>query len=162
MRLNKDKLHHTYSISDFYKSYEKERKTWDKRLTKKEYVDITKEFFFELSSIIIRETYSFKFPYRMGTIRIKKLKSKPSDKMRIDWAKTKKIGKVVRHINMHTDGKTFKWYWEKPRFSILNQSYYTFKATRDEKRKQIGTRGLANYIKECSVDPYKKDYNCLP
>lgn len=162
MKLNKDKTIHTYTISDFYKSYEKERKPWDSCLSRKEYIKIMKEFFLELSLLIIKDKYHFKFPYRLGVVRIKKLKERSSSKMKIDWEKTKKLGKVVRHLNIHTDGKIFKWYWEKPHMKIKNQSFYTFRATKDDRRKLIGTRGLAKHIKECSIDPYKKDYNCLP
>jgi hypothetical protein len=160
MKLKKDKILHTHSISDYYDSYQSERKGWDKVLTKSQYVSLNKDFLFEVSLLIIREKFLFKMPYKLGTIRIKRiLKSKRPG---IDWEKTKKLGKQVRYSNLHTDGKGFRWSWDKPRFGITNQSYYTFKATRDEVKKEIGTRGLAKYIKECSRDPYKKDYNCAP
>jgi nucleoid DNA-binding protein len=90
-----------------------------------------------------------KLPWGMGTFAVSKKKSKrfvtvkgkEHVNMAIDWAKTNKLGKIVYHLNTHTDGYRFKWVW----FSIDARFQYpeiwVWKASRTTSRK------LAEYLK---------------
>lgn len=159
------KKHLTYTVSDFYNDYKKERKDLNVCLSRSVFIKVVKQALREIAKLIIREKFHFRLPFMMGVIRIQK-KHRPSelDHCSIDFNKTKKIGKTVRHLNTHSNGDYFKWKWEKTRRTcyFTNQGFYTFRAVRDEYEREIGTRGLAAWVKKCSKDPYMKDYTALP
>jgi len=61
-----------------------------------------------------------------------------------DWVKTKALWdrnptakenkKLVYHANEHTDGERIKYRWQKMLVNVANKKYYTFKASRNNKR----------------------------
>ena len=100
----------------------------------------------EFNKLIIDEilinSEEIRLPYRLGTIRIKKSKMKYEDKnkLKIDWAASKKLGKRIYHLNDHTGGYKYKFYWTKG--IVKNITAYSFIPTR------TNTRRLASILKD--------------
>ena len=82
----------------------------------------------------ILEGYSFKFPYNLGILKIKKRKLTLLNKkmLRVDFAATKKYGKTIYHPNEHTNGFYYKFAWS--RGCVKNIMKYSFSPTRKYKR----------------------------
>jgi hypothetical protein len=93
---------------------------------------------------ILLKAEEFVVPYRLGTIRIKKKKMsfKEKSKLKVDWKTTKEVGKVVYHMNDHTDNYRYGWKWDKTNAIVKNKKYYSFEATRSNKRR------LASLLKD--------------
>lgn len=147
-----------WSLSNSYSTY-----TNPTKITKAQYMKLMGDFFWELSYLIIREKYQFRFPRGIGLIRIKKRKNNPEfKKNKIDYGHYNKTGKLVRFTNSHSDNYYFRFYWDKSKgvsSNFKNKNIYTFVPIRGNDR-VIGARGLAKYIKDCANDPFTKDYDC--
>lgn len=146
----KDLYRLTYTIYDFYHTLP------DKDIISKElYLKVIKDFFTELTSKVIIERKSLKLPYNLDTHRIKKNKFKNNLYPRIDFNKSKQFGKTIYHLNTHSSGFYFRWYWDKSHLKAKNKSFYKFELTKKN------TLFLAKEIFRCNKDPYIKDYNAL-
>ena len=97
-----------------------------------------------LIDLIVSDAEEVSLPCRLGTLRIKKIKSK--ERKMVDWKLTKEYGKLIYHLNMHTDGYYYKWHWKKQNALFTNKSVYSFKPLRKYKR------GMAKLLKENKVD----------
>lgn len=164
MATKKTRHHLTYTVIEFEKGYQKELKEKEETgMCKKVYKEVMKEFFELLSQKIIREKYVFRMPYRLGTIRITKEKTKIGSKGAIDHNATKRLGKTIYHTNKHTGGFFFKWKWFSNRFytHFKNSSFYSFTPVRDPGKREVGKLGLSDWVRACSDDPYVKDYDVL-
>lgn len=75
-----------------------------------------------------------KLPHSMGCIWCKKFKIN-WEKPPIDLNETRKKGKVVYHLNEHSNGWCARWTWSKRNNLIANLIYYSFKPTRSNSRK---------------------------
>lgn len=140
-----------YGSDDVFKHYVKESgNPYGLSCTK--YNSIVGEFNTAVLDLIVLEHYEFKMPRRLGYLRIRKskppLKILPDGKLDtkrlvVDWASTKKMwkddplthGKVVYHMNTHTDGYVFKWHWDKITSNAYNIKAYSFRVVRTAKRK---------------------------
>ena len=91
---------------------------------------------------ILVNSEEMRLPYRLGTIRIKKSKMKYDDKnkLKIDWAASRKLGKRIYHLNDHTGGYKYRFYWTKG--IVKNITAYSFIPTR------TNTRTLAGILKD--------------
>ena len=100
----------------------------------------------EFNKLIIDEilvnSEEVRLPYRLGTIRVKKSKMKYDDKnkLKIDWAASRKLGKRIYHLNDHTGGYKYRFYWTKG--IVKNITAYSFIPTR------TNTRTLASILKD--------------
>jgi len=100
----------------------------------------------EFNKLIIDEilisSEEIRLPYRLGTVRIKKSKMKYDDKnkLKIDWAASRKLGKRIYHLNDHTGGYKYRFYWTKG--IVKNITAYSFIPTR------TNTRTLASILKD--------------
>jgi hypothetical protein len=139
---------------DFYKHYKStiEKKTvYD--VEKALFTKILKEINTEIMKLIITSNYEFTMPYRLGTLSIKKFKTKLKldkngdlikSKIPIDYGKTlalwrvnpeaKLNKKVIYFLNDHTDGYRYTFHWNKTVSNIKNKSAYQFKASRNNNR----------------------------
>lgn len=151
----------TYTLQDIHKVYKKDMKGSSSVLqNSKVYIKAMKEVLWELARMIIVDRYTFVIK-RAGKIRIRQRMTK-FPRM-TDYSRLRETGKIYRHTNTHTGSKYFYWFWdkEKPDCYFTNQVYYKFKPVRDEKNRQVGTRGLAAWIFKCASDPKLKDYTAL-
>lgn len=71
--------------------------------------------------------------------------------LRIDWAKTKKLGKKVYHTNEHTDGYNYKWKWFSEDAKFYLSDLYVFNPGR------YASRAINKYLKKPGAD-YKGLY----
>lgn len=92
---------------------------------------------------IIHEGKIFEMPYRLGRmyVRKRKVNTDTTKTMKIDFKKTKELGKTVYHLNTHTNGFFMKFHWNKIRGYVKNISRFCYKPTR------YHTNGLAAAIK---------------
>lgn len=142
------------STKNFYKYYTKHTpKNSVYNLTPRLYGTILKEINAEIMKLIITTNFEYQIVPKLGTLSIKKFKTKlvldeegnlVKTRLSIDFGKTnalwkadpiaKENRKVVYHINRHTDGYRYKFYWNKKYSTVKNKSFYTFKAARDNNR----------------------------
>jgi len=105
---------------------------------------------------ILETGEKIKLPHGLGDFTINKKKPKKYIKegkelinRAIDWKETKIAGKIIYHLNNHTDGYRYTWAWF-PRSSKIKYSYcWKFKTSREL------SRILASYLKQ--KDSYYKD-----
>tara|TARA_R100000152_G_C6730695_1_gene155403 strand:- start:534 stop:998 length:465 start_codon:yes stop_codon:yes gene_type:complete len=130
-----------YGSNDVYKKY-KEDVIPELQVDKKLFRKICDDFNRMLIEEILLNSEEVRLPYRLGTVRIKKSKMKYDDKnkLKIDWAASKKLGKRIYHLNDHTGGYKYRFYWTKG--IIKNITAYSFIPTR------TNTRRLASILKD--------------
>ena len=128
----------SYVGYDFYKSYMEYVK--DNPLYQVEYRkfrDIINDYFKYLRDELIENGREIKLPCRMGTLRIVKHKPKEytGKSLRIDYGETKKLGKVVYHLNEHSNYFKYRAYYNKKNILTRNKTKYQLILTRDNKRR---------------------------
>jgi hypothetical protein len=76
----------------------------------------------------------YKLPHRLGTLGIRKKKSK--SKRAVDFAKTKEYGVTIYHNNYHSEGFYAFYHWNKdfPQAAFTYKQLYKFVPTRYNKR----------------------------
>ncbi len=105
----------------------------------------------------ILEGKRIKLPFGLSDVFINKYKQEPKTEngrinLPIDWKKSKELGKRVYHLNQHTDGYTFKWFWLKSDAKFKFKDLWSFKAVRKN------TRSVNKKIRVDDVE-YKEWYN---
>lgn len=163
MGTNLSKKHYSYTIKDFYKELRNRDKADGKKIvdiiTYKQYRALFEDLFQAISAKIIYENFMWYLPYGLGSIYIAAAKVNP-DNIQIDFLKTKKLGKVVRFLNRHTDGMYFRFRWNKEYVNFKNRSIYQFTAVASDYsfKKGIGKRALPKHIFDLAHDPEKRQY----
>jgi len=127
--------------SDAYKYY-KNNTIKELQVDKKIYRNICDEFNKLFLDEILINAEEMRLPCRLGTLKVKKSKMKYNDKnkLKIDWAASKKVGKRIYHLNDHTGGYKYRFYWTKG--IVKNITAYSFIPTR------TNTRKLASILKD--------------
>ncbi len=130
-----------FGSNDVYKKY-KEDVIPELQVDKQLFRKICDEFNRMVIEEILLNSEEVRLPYRLGTVRIKKSKMKYDDKnkLKIDWAASRKLGKRIYHLNDHTGGYKYRFYWTKG--IIKNITAYSFIPTR------TNTRNLASILKD--------------
>ena len=128
---NKIKVNHT--LRKIYDQYKKDVPE-DLQVDRSTFLKVCYSFNKSLVDKILIEAEEVKLPCNMGSLRIKKSKLDLTfNKLKIDWATTNKIGKVVYHLNEHRNGYKYRIFWKKGK--VLNSKYYSFTGTRTFKRR---------------------------
>jgi len=91
-----------------------------------------------------------KFPYGVGVFCITKYKEKKIKvvdgvqyvNLHVDWKKTKEKGYRIYHMNNHTEGCAFKWYWIGRTARFFQSDIWSFKPSR------VSSRLISHYIKQ--------------
>ena len=85
---------------------------------------------------VLQNGQSYKLPCSLGTIQIVKYKPKGYNKhsLSIDFNESKKLDKMVYHLNEHSNGYKYRLYWSKQPFSFTNRYKYQLCFTRANKR----------------------------
>lgn len=101
------------------------------QVTEEQYKRILKKFAVKFMDKVLLDSEEVQLPI-VGGIRIKKFKqeidlTKPN-KLRVDWAATKKHKKRIYHLNDHRDGFIYRYFWRRPK--IANRQYFSFMAER--------------------------------
>ena len=169
----------TSSLQGAYKLYKEDNPEIDKKVYMAIVYDITKT----IADMIIRESFEYRLPGKLGFIRVRK--KKPKLKLRdgridinkniIDWESTLQYWKkkypnknrkelkaiegkkVIFQTNNHTNGEVMSWYWDKKICNIPNSSIYSFKPIKGGIFGDffLGRLGLASWIKS---DDKTNDY----
>lgn len=116
------------------------------------YYKITGEFYKKVMDEILLNSRTFKLPFRMGTLRVckTKVRLKKLDGNCVDWPITVELGKTIYHLNEHSGGYRYYFYWYKERSLIPNLFFYRLIMSRTNKRR------LAKLIKTNKYDYYEK------
>ena len=146
-----------YTAKDMYKWY---KKKYDNPVEWRVYSDFLKEFYTELFNLIIYNGIDYIMPGRLGSIRIRRRQNiqkldengEVIHNLKPNWKKTLELWEkkypnatreevknipnkpIIYHLNDHTDGSYFRWYWDKMTCNVKNQSAYRFEPIRDKKR----------------------------
>jgi hypothetical protein len=89
-----------------------------------------------------------KLPYGLGEIsiarfkppRYKTFKDKSGSSVTIpglpiNWQKTKELGKIIYHLNAHTDGQKYRWKWFSKHARFASANCFSFRANRSASRR---------------------------
>lgn len=161
-RLRKDKpnkYHCTYGMFDVYKYFMETHGTPKKTgVDRHTYTKIVTEFNEFLVNEVIHGQI-FYMPYKLGALAVKKTKGMKARKdgtinMRtipVDYKATMEYwkkhpealaeGKLIRHLNEHTDGYTYRIYWDKRTAVVQGCRAFTFRRARHFQR------GLSAFLK---------------
>jgi len=153
---SENRIKNPYNFSDMYIKYEKEHEDNPVyNVNKDMFYTLCSEFYKEVVQKIINEDKEFKMPYSVGNIYIRKYQPDITDVKKrtsfIDWKNTAKLGKLVYHLNEHTNGFKFTIKWKKKQKVIRYIEIYKFVPTRMFKR------SLAYVIKTKGNDYLEKD-----
>jgi hypothetical protein len=166
----KGKVEVHYGRADMYKYYTEEIKGKPEmyQVSYSDYTKVLNKFNKDISKAIMEDAYEYILPKRLGTIRIKKYKPKlkldeegnlKTKYLPVNWKATndlwasnpeaKASKKRVYHLNNHSDGYRYIWYYSTYRSNLPNKSLYRFIPTRTNKRE------LSALIKDSN---FKGDY----
>lgn len=138
-----------YVIKDFHNHYRgliENGTVYDVELSV--YRNVLVDYFKYLRDSVIEEGRDVKFPCRLGRFYIIKHKPKTLTKqsLKVDFKTTRELGKIIYHLNEHSDGFKYRFFWQKTNSMIKNQVKYMFIWARDNKRR------LAQIIKNKEHD----------
>ena len=130
-----------FGCKDIYKFYKKDT-IKELQIDYKMFRDICDEYNQLIVEEVLINSETVRFPVRVGTFRVKKTKMKFTDKnkLMIDWKKSKELKKRIYHMNEHTGGYKYRFFWKKG--AIKNISAYAFIPTRTLARR------LASILKD--------------
>lgn len=104
------------------------------------YRQILAKYYKGLMDYMLLEGGIVKLGHRLGYMTITKKKllfanKKYNSFLNVDWQETLKHGKVISHLNEHTNGFKYLFTWSKQTATTSNRMYYRFVPTRANKRK---------------------------
>jgi phage FluMu protein Com len=138
------------NILDSYKNFRKSG--GEVIVTRKDFCKIVNEFNKHIMEFVLKGD-EVKLPEKIGTISVKgkKVKTKFDEDIgrisnqAVDYGETNKLWsrcpeckerkQVVYHLNEHTNGIRYKFFWSRDRVLIENKSFYSMIFTRTNKRK---------------------------
>lgn len=88
-----------------------------------------------VSKALLEQSKQLIMPYRLGIMQVVKYRPKTytHKSLSVDFLMTKKLGKVVYHLNEHSNGFKVRLYWQKAH-KFENYKKYAFIMTRANKR----------------------------
>ena len=149
----KNKIQNPYTMKDFYEFYIEERKDDPSFLVDKSlYYELVDEFYKRAMDYVLDHAGEFKMPYELGTIRVikRRVNRDSLNAKNVDWAKTNEHGKLIFHLNEHSDYYKYLFQWDKKDMHCDNLFYYRLPMSRANKRR------LARNIKSGEYDYYEK------
>jgi len=143
----KNRAKNPYTFKDMYKEYIKDKEEGSPyRVDYNTFVELCSEFYKGISEHILNGGIYF-MPYRMGNISVIKKKPKKMDKFSLspDWKTTLEYGKLVLHVNDHTNYYKHRFHWSKTDCYVKNKSRYRLVFTRQNKRELAKKIKSGNY-----------------
>ena len=118
----KNKAQNPYTLRDIYDYYIKDVcKIKSYKIPYSVYKKINNQFYKGIVNNMLEKAGTFHMPYRLGKFFVLKEKI-DLDRLAqaIDWEKTNKYGKIIYHLNEHTNGYKYSYQWEKKKSAIPN------------------------------------------
>jgi len=152
------KEYRTYSREN-YDRFLKENNISEKELPYSKYcknLEVCNWMFVEYA---LRTGQKVQLPHGFGTLAVNKKKLKMYKEhngkkyinLRIDWKKTRELGKKVYHTNEHSDGFNFRWMWFSEDAKLFLSDLYVFKPGR------YVSRAINKYVRKVNAQ-YKELY----
>lgn len=129
------------TLDDAYKAYKKDN--WGNGINVEIYRKVVNIFVKKVINHILQESGEVNLGSFLGLFRIKKCKLKFNRKstLYVDWKKTNELREetgdytqFIYHMNEHTRGYYYKWFWNKGECRVPNKAYYAFVPTQSNKR----------------------------
>ena len=100
------------TIRDMYAQYHKDNKN---DVSYNTFKTILNEFNSELKNCLLESSEGFKMPFGLGYVQIVKYKPKSYTKksLSIDYKSSAQYGKIIYHLNEHSNGYKYRLYWSK-------------------------------------------------
>lgn len=123
-----------------------------------------KKLLYDFNDRLIRHALEtgerIKLPYGIGPLQVMKRKQTAIYEhqgikrvgLATDWLRSKELGYKVYHLNSHTDGYRYKWYWYPNQARFFKAHIWNFRPCRKV------SRLLASYIKQENSE-YKHLYS---
>jgi len=148
--MSRNKVEFWTHSKENYNRFLVEHKITDKELSYKKYKKIIETCNWMFIEYALRTGFKVTLPFGFGSLAVvkkkiktyKEYKGKQYVNLRIDWAKTKEVGKRVYHTNEHTDGYNYRWRWSPKDAKFHLSNLYTFKPQR------YASRSINKYIKK--------------
>lgn len=117
-----------------------------------EYENIISDYIKRIMDYMFEKNGEFDMGFRLGKCSIVKKHKTISDKgtYTVDWKLTNKLGKQIIHLNEHSGGFRYGFYWNRKKSLVANIKWYKLIFTRTNKRR------LAKLIKSGKYDYYEK------
>ena len=130
MRTNKQ----SHTFTDFYKTFVE---TTGDDISYAVYVKIVKEVFSLLSECLIDRSQEIELPYAMGRLYVVKYRPKNynSKSLSVDFVNTKKYNRTIFHLNDHSDGYKYRFFWSTTEYRIKHKKSYQLVMSRANKRR---------------------------
>ena len=121
------------TIIDMYKQY---RKDYGDDVDYKQFKDILDRFNEEILSCLLQSSEGFKMPFGLGYVQIVKYKPKSMTpkSLSIDFKSTAEYGKIIYHLNEHSNGYKYRLYWSKIPQTFPDRYRYQLQLVRQNKR----------------------------
>jgi hypothetical protein len=158
---NHQKKNYNYTYKDLYLQYRRRQRA--KGIKPKEIIDYKKyraameHFLILVCRKIVRESFIFVLPYGLGNILLRATR-RTINNAPINWAETKRIGKLVRFLCLHTFGYFYFTAWVRSHVNFNNKSVYRFHliSNAHADKKDTGRSLIPKYLKEVAEDPTKR------
>lgn len=141
-----NRIVHPYGIESLYQFYLYDKEADSPYIVdKKIYKQIVKEYI----TIVFEKIFDgniYYMPYGFGPLYVNKRKVIVGKRLSPDWEATKKYGKMVFHLNEHTNGFKYSFKWDKGGCRFRNGRLYRLEIAR------LNKRALAKSIKQEGKD----------
>ena len=138
----------SYVIKDFYKSYcEFVEGNRLYQVDISVFRSILADYIKYMMSEVLLKSREFKMPGRAGVLYV--VKKKPPitrERLRVDFKATNEAGKTILHLNEHSGGYNFRFFWSKANTIVRYKTAYELVMSRGNKRL------LASIIKNKQAD----------
>lgn len=120
---------------DSYREYTSDNPAY--KVTSKQFTLLIKDYFKFLATELIDKAKEIRLPARIGTLSVVKKKPKRYDftYLRVDFNETKQNDKTILHLNEHSNGFNFRFFWCKKDMLVDNKSMYQLIMSRANKRR---------------------------
>lgn len=144
--MTETKSHTTKEFYQFYLESVDKDTIYDVQF--KVYKEILYDYFKFLRDELLEHARELRLPCRLGYLSIikKKPKTYTGASLRVDYKASKECGKIIYHLNEHSDGYKYRAYWCKKDSLLTNKTKYQLVLTRYCKRR------LAQIIKNHEHD----------
>jgi hypothetical protein len=143
---SKNRIDNAHGLVDMYDFYISDKELDSPYfISRLEFRTILKDYI----TIVFKEIFNgnmYYMPYGFGPLYVNKRKVIPGKRLSPNWEETKKYGKLIFHLNEHSNGFKYSFKWDKGNCRFKNNRLYRLEMARCNKR------ALAKSIKEEGKD----------